>query len=63
MNTICHHKRSAGTSPASATSEPIRVAGIAAVAHAAADPYTSMRLPAPTSVNTAATSRLTMCAA
>ena len=38
MNSICHHRRSTGKRPASATSEPMMVAGIAAVAHDSADP-------------------------
>ena len=59
MNSICHHRRNAGTSPASATSEPMMVAGIAATAHAWADPYTSMRLLAAASVSSEDTSRPT----
>ena len=38
MNSICHQRRSAGTVPASATRDPMMVAGMAASAQDAADP-------------------------
>ena len=63
MNSICHHRRNAGTRPASATSEPMMVAGIAALVQDKAEPYTSMRLLAAAMVSRAATVRLAYCAA
>lgn len=38
MNSICHQRRSAGTVPASATRDPMMVAGMAASAQDVADP-------------------------
>ena len=61
MNRACHHSRNASTVPASATRQPMAVAGTAATAHAAGEPYTSMRLLAMASVSSAVVRRLANC--